>query len=70
MSFDPLQKPKKARKWFCVCGHVTQNPIRWVIGAKTKFECDRCRREIKEIKSHSKLEWPLMSECVDRKDQE
>lgn len=53
MNFDPFKKPKKNKKWFCVCGHVTQNPIRWVVGAKTRFECDRCRREVKEVKNES-----------------
>tara|TARA_R100000152_G_C6607331_1_gene62374 strand:- start:110 stop:322 length:213 start_codon:yes stop_codon:yes gene_type:complete len=68
MNFDPFAKSVECRKWVCDCGHTTEKPLRWVYGSKTRYACDRCHRELKQQKSHSKPEWPLMSECIDRKD--
>ena len=68
MSFNPFDKAVECHKWVCDCGHTTERPLRWVYGSKTRYACDRCHRELKQQKSHSKPEWPLMSECIDRKD--
>ncbi len=53
--FNPNIKPANMPRkfWQCQnssCAKVIPNPLRWVIGAKTKFACPYCRSNVAEIK--------------------